>query len=77
MGLWDTLGKVAKTVGDQAKKGINDMQTYKEKYASYSDEQLLSKVRKTCSIENAVILSILRERGYDGKKIAEIKGWNA
>lgn len=77
MGFWDTLGKVAKGVGEQATKSINDMKAYKEKYESYSDEKILNKVSKSSSIENMAILSILKGRGYDGKMVAEIKGWDS
>lgn len=43
MGFWDTLGKVAKGVGEHTAKRLND----------------------------------LKNRGYDGKMVAEIKGWNS
>lgn len=77
MGFWDTLGKVAKGVGEQYTKRINDMEEYKEKYESYSDEQLFSRLTKTASAENMAILSILKNRGYDGKMVAERKGWDS
>lgn len=77
MGFLDTLGKVAKGVGEHTAKRLNDVKEYKEKYESYSDEQLLGKVTKTASAENMAILSILKNRGYDGKMVAEIKGWNS
>lgn len=53
------------------------MKEYKEKYESYSDEQLFSRLTKTASAENMAILSILKNRGYDGKMVAERKGWDS
>lgn len=77
MGFFDTLGKVAKGIGEQATKRINDMEKYKEKYEDYSDDQLFSRLTKTASAENMAILSILKSRGYDGKMVTERKGWDS
>lgn len=77
MGFFDTLGKVAKGIGEQAVKRIEDTKAYKEKYESCSDDELFSKLTKSASAENMAILSILRDRGYDGKMVAERKGWSS
>ena len=77
MGFFDTLGKVAKGIGEQAVKGLNDMKSYKEQYESCSDDELFSKLTKSPSTENMAILSILKDRGYDCKMVAERKGWSS
>lgn len=64
MAFWDTAKKVAKSAGSYAQSQINEMQEYKEKYDSLSDEQIFKKYMNSSGARKMACYQLLKERGF-------------
>lgn len=75
MSLISLLKKMVISSAEVAKNSIDDSQSYKNKYKTYSDKKLLElchkKKKKPFSniVELTVILKLLNERGYGPEEI--------
>ena len=76
-GTW-ILGKravgVAKEAAERLKDKVENVQNLKEYYQALSDDELIRKARiGDSSDDNLAILSVLKDRGYDGESIKSAK----
>ena len=64
MAFWDSVKNVAKSAGAYAQSQVNEIQEYKEKYGSLSDEQIFKKYMNSSGTRKMACYQLLKERGF-------------
>lgn len=64
MGFWDVAKELGGLAAEGAKNKVNRMVEYQEKYASWSDEELIRKVKHGSGDARLMAIRELKNRRY-------------